>query len=202
MTRLSARQLIAAASLALLGGNALAACYTVYDRQGRVQLQSAQPPVDLSQPLHQALAPLAPGGHMVFDADAACAELGRRDTSAIARVAATGATPLLTDRRTAVAMGLPHEPLRGNVVVARQPEGMPSGFTVVPPEPTLAATPLREPVAPAAPDLSVMGAAPAPVADAPRPAARGRAPALITELHNPPLRAVHLGGAVVITEIR
>ena len=60
------------AGLALAGANAMA-CYTVYDSNNRVIFQSVEAPVDMSQPLHNALARRFPAGaSMVFNQGASC----------------------------------------------------------------------------------------------------------------------------------
>ena len=61
--------------LALAAGQAMA-CYTVYDANNRVLYQSAQPPVDMSRPLHETLQRRYPGSSLVFEQGAACTSLG------------------------------------------------------------------------------------------------------------------------------
>jgi hypothetical protein len=160
----------------LFAANAMA-CYTVYDRSGRIVYHAEDPPVDMSQPLHASLQQRFPGSHMVFDQAASCepVSLGRvaratgrdappntavmgskmavatpvtvyeqpalasfspadtrvmgagpaiprapvaRQTSIIPTSApAQGASPLLTDRRTADSLRLPYTSLSGNIVV-------------------------------------------------------------------------------------
>jgi len=55
----------------LLGQAALAACYVVYGPAPEQELvyRSAEPPVDLSLPLHETLPRVAPGGSLVFSRD-------------------------------------------------------------------------------------------------------------------------------------
>ena len=58
--------------LLLAGANAMA-CYTVYDGNGRVVYRGLQTPVDMSLPLHQALAGRFPAGScLVFDQSPTC----------------------------------------------------------------------------------------------------------------------------------
>jgi hypothetical protein len=118
------------------------ACYTVYDRSNRVVYQGEAAPVDMSLPLHEALsAARYPGGHMVFDAAAACSSISTLAPLApIARTASTGGTPLLTNSRTAQAMNVPYTPLAGGIALV-QPGVMNArpGVTVVPAENAVAA---------------------------------------------------------------
>ncbi|MDE2606950.1 MAG: hypothetical protein KGL68_13605 [Burkholderiales bacterium] len=69
--------------VALLAGAPAMACYTVYDGNGRVVYQGLEAPVDMSLPLHQALAAskFPAGSSLVFDEGAICTPV------AIARVA-------------------------------------------------------------------------------------------------------------------
>ncbi|MGE8492897.1 MULTISPECIES: hypothetical protein [Comamonas] len=45
---------------------AQAACYTVYDSKNEVVYRSAEPPVDMSKPLHQTASELPSGSRVVF----------------------------------------------------------------------------------------------------------------------------------------
>ena len=45
---------------------AQAACYTVYDSKNEVIYRSAEPPVDMSKPLHQTASELPSGSRVVF----------------------------------------------------------------------------------------------------------------------------------------
>lgn len=161
-------------ALAFSGANAMA-CYTVYDSNNRVLYQGAEPPVDMSQPIHETLGKRFPGAHMVFDQQAACtpvalAQVHRTATPAVPagtiRMEKTGRTlspsssaPLLTDRDTAQRNGLPYTAMGGDIVmvpgtaVARARLDLPT-YSVVPAEPQLAR-------APQAPDTRAMGAGPA-----------------------------------------
>ncbi len=163
-------------ALAAAAGNALA-CYTVYDRSNAVVYHAQTPPVDMSLPLHRTLPAAFPGGHLVFGDSLDCP----REHTAPARLPArpvAGASPLLTDRGTAQALGLPHTAVAGNVVVvpaqAVARVDLPT-FSVVPADPVVARA--------AAPDTRAMGAGPAPGS-------------VITEMHNPPITAVQPGRAL------
>jgi hypothetical protein len=128
--RLLFGSLLAAASLQAM------ACYTVYDRSNRVLYQGEQPPVDMSLPIHQTVPARFPGGHMVFDTTTDCS------TVASARLAPVpGGTPLLTNERTAQAMGVPYTMMAGGVaLVPPRAAAMRPGLTVVPSS-TFAAAP-------------------------------------------------------------
>jgi hypothetical protein len=56
----------------LLASAQAMACYTVFDGANRVMYQGTEPPVDMSQPLRDALQRRYPGGHMVFEQGADC----------------------------------------------------------------------------------------------------------------------------------
>lgn len=108
--------------------NALA-CYTVYDQSSRVVYNGEAPPVDMSLPLHDALAARYPGAHMVFDTQASCPSIA---AAPVARIARNG-TPLLTNTRTAQAMGANYIPLAGGIAMVQPGEAtMKPGVTVVP----------------------------------------------------------------------
>ncbi len=103
------------------------ACYTVYDRSNRVVYQGESPPVDMSLPLHQALAPRFPGASMVFEAGAACESFAPK-----APVVA-GGTPLLTNVQTAKAMRVPHTQLAGGIALVHPANArIGPGVTVLP----------------------------------------------------------------------
>ena len=124
------RQLLLASLLGLAASQALA-CYTVYDRSGRVVYSDDAPPVDMTRPIHETLAAQFPGGQMVFDAGADCQAI-----TPLAPVnTARPGTPLLTDRRTAQAMHVPYTVLQGSIVMV-QPRDVRigPGVTVVPKE--------------------------------------------------------------------
>ena len=109
--------------------NALA-CYTVYDRSNRVVYTAQTAPVDMSQPIHQTLPQVYPGGHMVFGTDTQCPTINTQaNTTTLGRMG----TPLLTDRRTAQSMRAPYASLPGNIaVVDERNVNMRPGVTVVP----------------------------------------------------------------------
>jgi len=54
-------------ALSLASVQAMAQCYTVYDRDERVVYQGRESPVDMSRPLHETVPGLFPGGHLVLD---------------------------------------------------------------------------------------------------------------------------------------
>lgn len=115
--------LLAAASL-----QAGAACYTVFDRYSRVIFQDSTPPVDMARPLHETVPQRFPGGHMIVSNDAC------RPLPIVTPAVPTGRPPpLLTDRKTAQAMGVPFKVLSGEVVLVEQgqPQMRPS-LSVVP----------------------------------------------------------------------
>jgi hypothetical protein len=116
--------------LGLAAGQALA-CYTVYDRLGRVVYTDPAPPVDMSRPLHETLPARFPGAHMVFDAQAECAAI----SPPLPAVATREGTPLLTDRWMARAMNVPYTVLQDGIVLV-QPRHVRvgPGVTVIPSE--------------------------------------------------------------------
>jgi hypothetical protein len=198
-------------ALALAAANAMA-CYTVYDAQKRVVWQGSDPPVDMSLPLHEAVTHrFGAGATMVFNQNDSCTPVS------IARVARpTGATPppntlrmertgrqyspssaapLLTDRRTADANGLPHTEVAGDVVMvppaAAARADIPT-FSVIHSRPLtdVAAIPDTTSLG-AGPDTRSMGAGPA------RPVARSNN-TVITEMNDPPLTIIQRGGDIII----
>jgi hypothetical protein len=155
--------------LALAGSQAFA-CYTVYGNDNRVLYQGTAAPVDMSLPLHQTVPAAFPGGHLVFSAGETCPVEQVTARRAVAPPSA-GGSPLLTDRATATAMGVPHTVLASGIAVVRQrPDDMRPGVVVA-----------ESGLPPAAPNTAMMGAGPA------RPA---RGNTVITEMHNPPMTAV------------
>lgn len=61
------KKLLLLAALALAAGKA-AACYTVYDGNGRVLYQDVKPPVDMSESLRPAMEKrFGAGSHLVFE---------------------------------------------------------------------------------------------------------------------------------------
>ena len=161
---------------ALLGAASFnaSACYTVYDRSDRVMYQSQDPPVDMSRPIHETLPARYPGGHMVFDTAAACPVTPRVATRQ-GTVDMTTHSPLLTNERIAMAMGVPHRQLPGGIALI-QPEDarVAPGLTVIP-DTRLAAN--RS-------NTSAMGAGPS------RP--------VITELRDPPVTIEQSGSRVTV----
>ena len=162
---------------ALLGAASFnaSACFVVYDRSDRVVYQSQEPPVDMSRPLHETLPSRFPGGHMVFDTSADCpavnAVAARRRSADM-----SASAPLLTDERTAVAMGMPHTRLAGGIaLVQARDANMAPGLTVIPDTRMAAAR---------RPDTSAMGAGPS------RP--------VITELKDPPVVIEQRGNQVTV----
>ena len=160
------------AGLALAGANAMA-CYTVYDASNRVVFQSTEAPVDMSQPLHAALARrFSAGASMVFNQGASCtpvtlAQVARPTTGVVplntirmersGRQSPSSSAPLLTDRETAQREGLPHTVMTGNIVMvqgaaAERATANMGTMTVIPTDSAVAR-------APVGPDTRMMGGA-------------------------------------------
>lgn len=163
-------------AIGLASVNAMA-CYTVYDRNNNVVYNAQTPPVDMSRPIHETVPVAFPGGTMVFGAGTDCP----RDMPA--RVAAPAApakpSPLLTDRRTAAALNVPHTILPSGVALISQPTAfMTAGLSTY---------------STSSPALVI-----APAATVQRSARRDM---VITELHNPPLTVVQQGG-MIVSELR
>jgi hypothetical protein len=136
---MKARYALLALLLGTAAGQALA-CFTVYDRSGRVVYQDPAPPVDMSRPLHETLPARFPGGHMVFDGQADCGSI----SPPLPAVSAREGAPLLTDRRTARAMNVPYTVMQGNIVMVQPRHGrVAPGVTVIPAEVAAAAQPGR-----------------------------------------------------------
>lgn len=153
--------------------NALAACYTVYDRSSTVVYNSQLPPVDMSRPLHETVPVAFPGGSLVFNTGSMdCPSAARRSTAA-APPAPSRPSPLLTDRRTAAALHLPHTILPSGIALVSNPPPMGYGVSVL-------ATSYPRSMAPAAPSQRA-----------------ARQDTVITEMHNPPLTVVQQGGMVL-----
>lgn len=66
LTMKMALALLASASLSTA---ASAACYVVYAPDGQIVYRDAEPPVDLSRPLHQTVPSVLPGARLVFSPD-------------------------------------------------------------------------------------------------------------------------------------
>lgn len=183
--------------LLLAGANAMA-CYTVYDANNRVVYRGVDAPVDMSLPLHQALAGSFPAGSsLVFDQAATCTPVNlaqvARPTGPMVpvntiRMERTGrqlspssAAPLLTDRETALRQGLPHTTVSGDVVLvpaqAAARAHIPT-FSVIPSDTAVARAPSV--------NTSAMGAGPA------------RDETVITEMRNPPVTIIQRGGSVSV----
>ena len=185
--------------LLLAGANAMA-CYTVYDAKSRVVYRGPDAPVDMSLPLHQALARQFPAGSsLVFDQTATCTPVrisqvarpsGPDVPPGTIRMERTGrqikpspssAAPLLTDRETAMRQNLPYTVVAGDVVMvppeAAARANVPN-FTVIPSEQTLARA--------ATVDTRAMGAGPA------------HPSTVITEMRNPPVTIIERGGNVSV----
>jgi hypothetical protein len=188
--------------LLLAGANAMA-CYTVYDGNNRVVYRGQDAPVDMSLPLHQALAERFPAGaSMVFNQTATCtpvriAQVARPTGPMVPpntiRMEGTGrelspsrspssSAPLFTDLETAQRQNLPYTVAPGEIVrVPGNAAGrvdIPS-FSVIPSETALAR-------APEAPDTTALGAGPA------------RPGTVITEMRDPPVTIIQRGGNINI----
>ena len=167
--------------LALLGAIGLAsvnamACYTVYDRDNHIVYNAQTPPVDMSRPIHETVPVAFPGGTMIFGSGTDCPRDPPAKVAAVQPPAKP--SPLLTDRRTAAAMGVAHTVLPSGVALVSQP---PATMTA---------------------GLSYATYAPAPVAAPAVVAQRAiRRDTVITEMHNPPLTVVQQGG-MVVSELR
>lgn len=153
--------------------NTFAACYTVYDRANHVVYNSQTPPVDMSRPLHETVPVAFPGGSMVFHSSSMDCPIAARPESVAAPAAPSRPSPLLTDRRTAAALHLPHTILPSGVALVSNPPPMGYGVTVL-------ATSYSPSTLPAAPAERAT-----------------RQETVITEMHNPPLTVVQQGGVVV-----
>lgn len=155
-------------SLGLAATNALA-CFTVYDPSNRVVYNGQTPPVDMSLPLHQTLPQVYPGGHLVFNGNMECSRVQ------IVESRSPDASPLLTDRRTAQALKLPHTILpTGAVLVSQPPENMRPGVSVA------SSTALPAVIVPA----------------------RSRSTVVITEMRDPPMTVVQMGANMMVRELR
>jgi hypothetical protein len=70
----------------LISSQALA-CYSVYDRTGKLVYNAVTAPVDMRYPIHETLPEVFPGGHMVFsitDKDCPEANLKRNQEGDVA----------------------------------------------------------------------------------------------------------------------
>ena len=162
------------------------ACYSVYDGAGRVVYRSAQPPVDMSRPLHDTLPQRFPGGHMVFDTASTCEAIVPE-----ARAAVVGeAAPLLTDRASARAAGVNYATMSGNIVMVQPRDAavVLAGGGPVNVVPT-AVTPRMLAQSRTSPDTSRMGG----------PPARGT---VITEWRDPPVTIIERDGVTADVRAR
>lgn len=176
------------ATLAFSSVNAMA-CYTVYDQSNRVVYNAQTPPVDMSRPLHETLPVVFPGGHMVFGATTDCPSqpsVRSAPSVSVAVPVTAKRSPLLTDRRTAEAMNVPHTILPSGVALVNNPPPMDVRVTVL----ASTASPARAAAIPAAYAT--------PAVSQRTQQHRGT---VITELHNPPLTVIQQGG-MVISELR
>ncbi len=169
-------QLILCSLLGFAAAPALA-CYTVLDREDRVVYQSQNPPVDMSRPIHETLPSRYPGGHLIFQLGTECPVIssvaaGRGDQTQ------SSTAPLLTNRRTAEAMNLPHRVMQGDIaLVSPRAAVLTPGVTVVP----------AQAVAQGRSPTSVMGAG----------SGRG---AVITEMRDPPVTIEQSRGRVILRD--
>ena len=163
-------------AIGLASVNAMA-CYTVYDRNSNIVYNAQTPPVDMSRPIHETVPVAFPGGTMIFGSATDCP---REMPDRVAAPAAPAKpSPLLTDRRTAASLNVPHTILPSGVALISQPTAiMTAGLA------TYSTSP---------PALVI-----APSATAQRGARRDM---VITELHNPPLTVVQQGG-MIVSELR
>jgi len=183
--------------LLFAGANAMA-CYTVYDGNNRVVYRGLDAPVDMSLPLHEALAGrFAPGSSLVFDQSPSCTPVSiaqvARPTGPMVpvntiRMERTGrqlspssSAPLFTDRQTAERQHLPHTVVSGDIVM------VPASAAARADLPTFSVIPADTSVARASTvDTRALGAGPA------RPAT------VITEMRNPPVTLIERGGNVSV----
>jgi hypothetical protein len=183
--------------LLLAGANAMA-CYTVYDATSRVVYRGVEAPVDMSLPLHQALATrFSAGSSMVFDQTATCtpvsiAQVARptgpnvppntiRMERTGRQISPTSAAPLFTDRETALRQHLPHTVVAGDIVMVPAQAAARAElrtFNVIPADTSVARA--------SGVNTAAMGAGPA------------RRETVITEMHNPPVTIIERGGNVSV----
>ena len=183
--------------LLLAGANAMA-CYTVYDGNSRVVYRGPEAPVDMSLPLHEALASrFQRGASMVFEQTAQCtavgiAQVARPVTTSVPvntirmegsgrQASPSSAAPLFTDLQTAERQHLPHTVVAGDIVMV--PPSVASRmnlptFTVVPTDTAVAR-------ASTAPNTTVLGAG-------------ARPSTVITEMRNPPMTIIQQGSDVKV----
>jgi hypothetical protein len=186
----SLKPLLLAGLLGAASLQASAACYTIYDQNNRIAYQGEQAPIDMSLPLHEALAKSRYGGmSLVFDESASCGNM------VMARVAPVrGGTPLLTDKATAQAMNVPYREAGTNIaIVSPGDAGMERpGVTVVPSEVFAGSASSQNYAQAGRPNTASMGAGPAPRVDR-----DSRGGTVITELRDPPMTVVQQGGVTI-----
>ncbi|TWO69027.1 hypothetical protein FN976_20005 [Caenimonas sedimenti] len=170
------------AALCVLGFAAFnaSACYTADDTKNRAAYQALDVPAN--QPL--VCAPLA-------RADVARRAVPDAQPNTIrwegnARAAQPSTAPLLTDRRTASSLNLPHSVLQGEIVMVPAQAAAQVRLPTVTVVPAAVAT---SPVSSAS--TAVMGAGPAPLASK---------DVVITEMRDPPITIVQRGPNVAITQ--
>ena len=77
---------IAACCGCLMAASQAMACFTVLSREDAVVYFAAEPPVDMSRPLHETLPRLVPGGHMVFDLATECSRPANERPHAVSTI--------------------------------------------------------------------------------------------------------------------
>ena len=182
--------------LLLAGANAMA-CYTVYDGNSRVVYRGPEAPVDMSLPLHEALASrFQRGASMVFEQTAQCTAVGiaqvARPTGGMVpvntirmegsgrQVSPSSAAPLFTDLQTAERQHLPHTVVAGDIAMV--PASVASRmdlptFTVIPTDTVARAS--------TGPNTTVLGAG-------------ARPSTVITEMRDPPMTIIQQGSDVKV----
>lgn len=165
-------------AIGLSSVNAMA-CYTVYDHGNTVVYNAQTPPVDMSRPLSETVPVAFPGGTMVFDASST--DCPREAPVRVSLpVSPSKPSPLLTDRRTAAELKVPHTILPSGVALISNPTAvMIAGLMTYS---TSSPTPVIAPAVVAQRSAS-------------------RRDTVITEMHNPPLTVVQQGG-MVVSELR
>lgn len=192
-------KLVVLFGLLLAGANAMA-CYTVYDNSNRVVYRGLDAPVDMSLPLHEALAGRFPAGSsMVFDQASTCTPVSiaqvARPTGPMVppntirmertgrQISPSSSAPLLTDRETAQRQQLPYTVVSGDVVMVTGAAAARADlrtFNVIPADTAMARA--------AVPNTAAMGAGPAPA----------RPQTVITEMRDPPMTIIQQGNNVSI----
>ena len=103
------------AAIGLGSINAMAACYTVYDRGNSIVYNSQTPPVDMSRQLRETVPVAFPGGTMIFGQGNDCPR--EAPVRTVASPPPAKPSPLLTNRRTAAAMKVSHTILSSGTVI-------------------------------------------------------------------------------------